>query len=161
MVFPVVMYGCECWTIKKADCWRTDVFELWCWRRLFRVPRTARRPNQFIFKEVSLGCSLEGLMSKLKLQYFGHMMWRADSFENTLMLGKIEGRWRRGRQRMRSLDGIHRPHGHEFESTLGVVDGQGSMTCCIPWGHKELDTTEQLNLIFGWNWMFHIPFVWI
>ena len=106
MVFPVVMYGCECWTIKKADCWRTDVFELWCWRRLFRVPRTARRPNQFIFKEVSLGCSLEGLMSKLKLQYFGHMMWRADSFENILMLGKIEGRWRRGRQRMRSLDGI-------------------------------------------------------
>ena len=102
--FPVVMYWCESWTIKKAECWRIDAFELWCWRRLLRVPWTARRSNQFILK-ISPGCSLEGLMLKLKLQYFGHLMQRADSFENTLMLGKIEGRWR-GRQRMRWLDGI-------------------------------------------------------
>ena len=106
MVFPVVIYGCESWTIKKAECWRIDVFELWCWRRLLRVPWTARRSNQSILKEISPGCSLKKLMLKLKLQYFGHMMWRADSLEKTLMLGKIEGRRRRGWQRMRSLDGI-------------------------------------------------------
>ena len=106
MVFPVVMYGCESWTIKKAECRRTDAFELWCWRRLLRVPRTARRSNQYILKEISPGCSLEGLMLKLKLQYFGHLIWRADSFEKTLMLGKIEGRRRRGWQRIRWLDGI-------------------------------------------------------
>ena len=106
MVFPVVMYGCESWTIKKAEHWRTDAFELWCWRRLLRVPWTARRSNQSILKEICPRCSLEGLMLKLKLQYFGHLMRRADSFENTLMLGKIEGRRRRGRQRMRWLDGI-------------------------------------------------------
>ena len=101
MVFPVVMYGCESWTIKKAEHRRIDAFELWCWRRLLRVPRTARRSNQSILKEISPGCSLEGLMLKLKLQYFGHMMQRADSFEKTLMLGKIEGGRRRGQQRMR------------------------------------------------------------
>ena len=95
MVFPVVMYGCESWTIKKPERWRVDGFELWCWRRLLRVPWTARRSNQSILKEISPGCSLEGLMLKLKLQYFGRLMWRADSFEKTLMLGKIEGRWRR------------------------------------------------------------------
>ena len=106
MVFPVVVYGCESWTIKKAECWRIDAFELWFWRRLLRVPWTARRSNQSILKEISPGCSLEGLMLKLKLQYFGHLMWRADSFEKTLMLGKIKGRRRRGRQRMRWLDGI-------------------------------------------------------
>ena len=106
MVFPVVMYGWESWTIKKAECRRIDAFELWCWRRLSRVPWTARRSNQFILKEISPGCSLEGLMLKLKLQYFGHLMWRADSFEKTLMLGGIGGRRRRGRQRMRWLDGI-------------------------------------------------------
>ena len=106
MVFPVVMYGCESRTIKKAERRRIDAFELWCWRRLLRVPWTARRSNQSILKEISLGCSLEGLMLKLKLQYFGHLMWRADSFEKTLMLGKIEGKRRRGRQRMRWLDGI-------------------------------------------------------
>ena len=105
-VFPVVMYGCEGWTIKKADCRGTDAFELWCWRRLLRVPWTARRSNQSILKEISPGCSLEGLMLKLKLQYFGHLMRIADSFEKTLMLGKIEGRRRRGQQRMRWLDGI-------------------------------------------------------
>ena len=101
MVFPVLMYGCESWTLKKAECQRIDAFELWCWRRLLRVPWTARRSNQSILKEISLGCSLEELMLKLKLQYFGHLMRRADSLEKTLMLGKIEGRRRRGRQRMR------------------------------------------------------------
>ena len=106
MVFPVVMYGCESWTIKKAEHRRIDAFELWCWRRFLRVPWTARRSNQSILKEISPGCSLEGLMLKLNLQYLGHLMRRADSFEKTLMLGKIEGRRRRGRQRMRWLDGI-------------------------------------------------------
>ena len=100
------MYGYESWTIKKAECWRIDAFELWCWRRLLRVPWTARRSNQSILKEMGPGCSLEGLMLKLKLKYFGHLMWRADSFEKTLMLGKIEGRKKRGQQRMRWLDGI-------------------------------------------------------
>ena len=106
MVFPVVMYGCENWTIKKAEHWRIDAFELWCWRRLLRVPWTARRSNQSILKEISPEYSLEGLMLKLKLQYFGHLMWRTDSFEKTPMLGKTEGRRRRGQQRMRWLDGI-------------------------------------------------------
>ena len=106
MVFPVVMYGCESWTIKKGEHRRIDASELWCWRRLLRVPWTARRSNQTILKEISPECSLEGLMLKLKLQYFGHLMWRADSFEKTLMLGKIEGRRRRGWQRKRWLDGI-------------------------------------------------------
>ena len=106
MVFPVVIYGCESWTIKKAESPRIDAFELWCWRRLLRVPWTARRSNQSILKEISPEYSLEGLLSKLKLQYFGHLMRRADSFEKILMLGKIEGRRRRGRQRMRWLDGI-------------------------------------------------------
>ena len=106
MVFPVVMYRCESWTVKKAERQRIDAFELWCWRRLLRVPWTVRRSNQSILKEISLGCSLEGLMLKLKLQYFGHLMQRVDSFEKTLMLGKIEGRRRRGQQRMRWLDGI-------------------------------------------------------
>ena len=116
MDFPVVMYGCESWTIQKSECQRIDAFELWCWRRLLRVSWTARRSNQSILKEISLGCSLEGLMLKLKLQYFGHLMWRADSFENTLMLGKIEGRRRRGRQRMRWLDG--------FTDTMDMVLGR-------------------------------------
>ena len=106
MVFPIVMYGCDSWTIKKAERRRIDAFELWCWRRFLRVPWTARRCNQSIRKEISPGCSSEGLMLKLKLQYFGHLMLRTDSFEKTLMLGKIEGRRRRGRQRMRWLDGI-------------------------------------------------------
>ena len=106
VVFPVVMYGCESWTIKKAECWRTDAFELWCWRRLFRVPWTARISNQSTLKEISPGCSLEGLLLNLKLQYFGHLMQRTDSLERILMLGKIEGRKRKGQQRMRWLDGI-------------------------------------------------------
>ena len=106
MVFPMLMYGCESWTVKKAECRRIDAFELWCWRRLMRVPWTARRSSQSILKDISPQCSLEGLILKLKLQYFGHLMQRADSFEKTLILGKIEGRRRRGRQRMRWLDGI-------------------------------------------------------
>ena len=106
MVFPVVTYGCESWTIKKAERQRTDAFELWCWRRLLRVPWTARRSNQFILKEISPGCSLVGLILKLQLQYFGHLMRRADSLEKTLMLGNIEGRRRRGWQRMRWLDSL-------------------------------------------------------
>ena len=106
MIFPVVMYGCESWTIKKAEHRRTDAFEFWCWRRILKVPWTARRPNQSILKEISPGCSLEGLMLKLKLQYFGHLMQRDDSLEKTLMLGKIESRRRRGQQKMRWLDSI-------------------------------------------------------
>ena len=106
MVFPMVMYGCESWTVKKAECQRIDAFELWCWRRLLRVPWTARRSNQSILKEISVGCSLEGLMLKLKLQSFGYLMQRVDSLEKTLMLGGIAGRRRRGRQRMRWLDSI-------------------------------------------------------
>ena len=106
MVFPVVMYGCESWTVKKGKSWRVDAFELWCWRRFLRVPWTARRSNQSILKEISPEYSLEALMLMLKLQYFGHLMWRTDSFEKTLMLGKIEGRRRRGQQRMRLLNGI-------------------------------------------------------
>ena len=106
MVFPVVMYGCESWTIKKAERWRIDAFELWCWRRFLRVPWTARRSNESIRKEINPGCSLEGMMLNLKLQYFGHLMWRADSLEKALMLRGIEGRRRRGWQRMRWLDGI-------------------------------------------------------
>ena len=106
MVFPVVMYGCVSWTVKKAECWRIDAFELWCWRRLLRVPWTARKFNQSILKEISPEYSLEGLTLKLKLQHFDHLMWGTDSFERTLRLGKIEGRRRRGRQRMRWLDGI-------------------------------------------------------
>ena len=106
MVFPVVMYGYESWTVKKAECWKIDAFELWCWRRLLKVPWTARRSNQSILKEISPGCSLEGVMLKLKLQYFGHFMRRVDSLEKTLMLGGIGGRRRRGQQRMRWLDGI-------------------------------------------------------
>ena len=106
MVFPVVLYGCESWTVKKAECRRTDAFDLWCWRELLRVPWTARRSNQSFLTEISPGCSLEGMMLKLKLQYFGYLTWRVDSLEKTLMLGGIGGRRRRGRQRMRWLDGI-------------------------------------------------------
>ena len=121
MVFPAVMYGCESWTIKKAERQRIDAFELWCWRRLLRVPWTARRSSQFILKEIGPGCSMEGLMLKLKLQYFGHLMQRADSFEKTLMLGKIEGRRRRGRQRMRWLDGITDSMGMGLGGLRGLV----------------------------------------
>ena len=131
MVFPVVTYGCESWTITKSECRRIDAFEPGCWSRRLRVTWTARRSNQSILKEISPEYSLEGLMLKLKLQYFGHLMQRADSFEKTLVLGKIESGRRRGQQRMRWLDGID---GHESEQTLGVGHGHGSMGCCSPWG---------------------------
>ena len=144
MVIPVVMYGCESWTIKKAQRWRIDAFELWFWRRLLRVPWTAKRSSQSILKEISPGCSLEGLMLKLKLQYFGHLMWRADSFERTLILGKIEGRRRRGRQRM-IVGWHHQLNGHEFGWAPGVGVGQGGLECCSSWGFKESNTTEWLN----------------
>ena len=143
MVFPVVMYGCKSWTIRKAECWRIDVFELWCWRRLLWASWTARRSNQSILKEINLEYSLEGLMRKLKLQYIGLLMQRADSLEETLMLGKIEGGRRRGWQRMRGLDGITTQW--TWVWVLGVGDGQGSQACCNPWCRKESDMTEQLN----------------
>ena len=122
MVFPVVMYGCESWTVKKAECRIIDAFELWCWKRLLRVPWTARRSNQSILKEISPGCYLEGLMLKLRLQYFGHLMLRADSLEKTLMLGKTEGRRRRGQQD-EMVGWHHRLDGYEFEQAPGAGDG--------------------------------------
>ena len=136
MVFPVVMYGCESWTIKKAKCWRTDVFELWCWRRPLSVPWTTRRSNQSILKEINPEYSLEGLMLKLKLQYFGHLMWRADPLEKTLMLGKIEGRRRRGQQKMRWLYGITDSWTWVWASSKDG-EGQGSLECCSPWGCED------------------------
>ena len=141
MVFPVVMYGCESWTIKKTEYWRIDAFELWCWRRFLRVPGTSRRSNQSILKEICTEYSLEGLMLKLKLQYFGYLIWRADSLEKTLILGKIEGRRRRGWQD-EMVGWHHQFSGHEFEQALGAGIGQGSLACCSPWHHKESDTTE-------------------
>ena len=145
IVFLVVMYVCDSWTIKKADGQIIDAFELWWWRRLLRAPWIARRSNQPILKKISPEYSLEGLMLKLKLQYFGHLMQRTDTLEKTLILGKIKGRRRRGRQRMRQLDGHHRLNEHEFEQALGVGDGQGGLACCSPWDHKESDTTERLK----------------
>ena len=142
MVFPVVMYGCESWTIKEAEHRRTDAFELWCWRRLLRVPWTARRSSQSILKEISPGCSLEGLMLKLKLHYFGHLMRRADSFEKTLMLRKIEGQEEKGMTEDEMTGWHHRLNGCEFGRTLGVGDGQGGLACCGSWSRKESDTTE-------------------
>ena len=138
------MYGCKSWMIKKAEHWRTDTFELWHWRRLLRVPWTARRSNQSILKEISPEYSLERLMLKLKLQYFGHLMWRIDSLGTTLMLGKIEGKRKRGWQN-EMVGWHHWLNGHEFEQALGVGGGQGSLMYCSPWGCKESDMTEQLS----------------
>ena len=142
MVFPVVMYGYESWMIKKAEYRRIDAFELWCWRRLLRVPWTARRSNQSILKGISPGCSLEGLMLKLNLQYSGHLMRRADSLEKTLTLGKIKGGRRRGRQRIKMVGWHNQLNENEFEQAPRDGEGQGSLVCCSPWDHKESDTTE-------------------
>ena len=149
------MYGCENWTVKKAERRRIDAFELWCWKRLLRVPWTARTSNQSILKEICPGISLEGMMLKLKLQYFGHLMQRVDSLEKTLMLGGIGGRRRRGRQRMRWLDGINWLDGRESGWTPGVGDGQGGLECCDSWGRSRMsDWAAELNWTepnIGWH----------
>ena len=145
MVFPVVMYGCGSWTVKKDERRRIDAFELWCWRRLLRVPWTARRSNQSILKEISPEISLEGMMLKLKLQHFGHLMWRTDSLEKTLMLGGIGGQEEKGTTEDEVAGWHHRLDGCESEWTPAVGDGQGGLVCYDAWGRKELGTTEWLN----------------
>ena len=139
MVFPVVMYGCESRTVKKAECRRIDAFELWCWRRLLRVPWTAKRSNQSILKEINPWCSLEGMMLKLKIQYLGHLM------EKTLMLGGIWGQEEKGMTEDEMAGWHHWLNEHEFEWTLGVGDGQGGLVCGDSWGRKESDMSEWLN----------------
>ena len=148
MVFPVVMYGCDSWNIKKAECWKIDAFKLWCWRRLLRVPWTARRSNQSILKEISPEYSLEGLMLKLKLQYFGHL--------KNWVIGKDPDAGKHWRQEEKGMteDGTvgwhHRCDGHEFEQAPGVGDGHGSLACCSPWGRKESDVTKWPNWTDSW-----------
>ena len=144
MVFPVVMYGCESWTIKKAECWRIDAFELWCWRRLLRVPWTERRSNQSILKEISPECSLEGLMLKLKLQYLATWCKELTHLRRPWCWERL----RAGEKGMTEDDMVgwhHQLNGHKFEQAPGVGDGHGTVACCNPWGHKESDMTEQLN----------------
>ena len=141
LFFPVVMYGCESWTIKKAEHWRIYAFELWCWRRLLRVPWTARRSNQSILKEISPEYSLEGLM--LKLQSLGHLLWRTDSLKETLILGKMQEE--KGTTEDKMVGWHHRLNGHGFGWTPGVGDGQGGLACCDSWCCKRSDTTEPLN----------------
>ena len=147
----MVMYGCKSWTVKKPEHWRIGAFELWCWGRLLRVPWVERRSNQSILKEISPRCSLEGLILKLKLQYFGHLIQRVDSLEKTLMVGRIGGQ-EKGTTEYEMAGWHHWLNGHEFGWTPGVGDGQRGLACCNSWGHKESDTTEWLN----WtelNWM--------
>ena len=146
MVFPIVMYGCESWTIKKAECWRIDAFELWCWRRPLRVPWTARRSNQSMLKEISPGCSLEGMMLKLKLQYFGQLMRRVDSLGKTMIMEGIGGQEEKGTTEDEMAGWHHRLDGREFEWTPGDGDGQGGLACCDSWGRRVgHDWTTELN----------------
>ena len=175
MVFPVVMYGYDSWAIKMAEHWRIDAFESWCWRRLLKVPWTSRKSNQFILKEISSEYSLEGLILKLKLQYFGHLMWRVDSLRKTLMLGKVEGRRRTGWQRMRWLDGITNSTDMSFSScpgggdtgrsTPGGGDGQGGLACCKSMelqrvGHdRAAELTSWLNFLYRYSLMKTSSFV--
>ena len=151
MVFPVVMYGCESWTVKKAEC-RIDAFELWCWRRLLRVPWTARRSNQSILKKISPGCSLGGLMLKLKLQFFGHLMRRVDSLQKT-DAGRNWGQEEKGTTEDEMAGWHHRLDGHKFEWTPGVGDGQGGLACCNSWGHRVgHDWVTELNWRMVWQY---------
>ena len=154
MVFPVVMDGCESWTVKKAEHQRIDAFELWCWRRLLRVPWTARRSNQSILKEISPGCSLEGMMLKLKVQYFGHLMWRVDSLEKT-DAGRGWGQEEKGTAEDEMSGWHHWLDRHESQWTPGVGDGQWGLVCRGSWGSKESDMTEQLNWT---DWKLHIRY---
>jgi len=158
MVFPVVMYGCESWTVKKAERQRIDAFELWCWRRLLRVPWTARKSNQSILKEISPGCSLEGMMLKLKLQYFGHLMPRSWLTGKDSDAGRDWGQAEKGTKEDEMAGWHHQLDGCEFEWTLSDCDGQGGLACCNSWGHKESDMTEWLNWTDNeWCWAsFHV-----
>ena len=156
MVFPVVVYGCESWTIKISECQRIDAFELWCWRRLLRVPWTASRSSQSILKEISPECSLEGLMLKLKLQYFGYLMQRADSLKDP-DAGKDWRREEKGMTEDEMVGWHHQLNGHELEQAPGVGNGQGGLACCSPWVLKESDMTEWLN----WTELIAYKYFWM